>query len=650
MYDALELVGRKMSSLEKKHAFFFLFFCIFASLAEFCVFPPCAAAQNRSSGIEDIKIYVRAADGSQFAQIAQVSLVDESHQVVEQATTHGGIVEFYGVKGGNYTLEVVAAGYEKSVESLDIGNSGGGVFHISLKPTSDARESHTATGPPLLSPAAQKELVKSSQALRSNNLKDARTHLDAAARLVPSNPEVNYLFGLYWAKGGDWPQAKACWEKTLSLSPNNLSALLALSEALIREKKYPEAMKLLNQAVDKAPSTWRPHAMLAEAYLKQGMLEESIQQSERALELGHDQATPVQPILLRALLLHGDTPRAIEILRAQVQSHPDDMTSKLQLQKLEGPAAPQGVELASPSLPDLPAASLTWLVDSPLISSSWLPPDLDEKVPPVLSGRVCDLDQVLSNTAARVQELVSNVDKYTATESLFHESVNKWGSVSSSENLSFNYLVSIEEISPGSLSVEEVRDAGRGATRFPDHILTNGLPSLVLLFHPYYSGHYTMACEGMTRWNGELAYQVYFRQRTDQPNNMHYYGLRVSGPRYPVALKGRAWISAGNYQIVRMEATLVAPIPQIQLLAEFTIIEYGPVHFRKTGQDLWLPKSVEYYYDWIGKRGHRHHKFDNYLLFSVDDKQRISAPQKTDSVADPAAQLHHANPLTSSPP
>ena len=637
MYHSPELSGANMS-LQGKHTLFFLFTCVFPFLVEVWAPRPCAAAQIRRNGIEDIKIFVRAADGSQLSQIAQVSLMDQSNQVVEQATTHGGLVEFYGVKGGNYSLEIVAAGYQKYVEYLDIGASGGGVFNIALQPSGDARESHVAIGPPLLSPAAQKALAKSCEALRANHLKDARIHLDAAYRLVPNNPEVNYLFGLYWAKTTDWAQAKTYWEKTLSLSPSHQRALLALSEALIREKKYPDAVKLLNQAVDATPSAWRPYALLAEAYLHQGSLEQSIQQSEHALELGHGQAAPVQPILLRALLQHGDNQRALDILRTQVQAHPDDQVSKKQLQDLENLLTPQSIELAASRSLDFPLASLTPLADFSPVPSNWLPPDIDEKVPAVLPGHACDLDDVLTKAAANVRELVSNVDKYTATESLFHESVNKWGVVSSSENLSFNYLVSIQEINPGSLSVEEVRDAGRGAAKFPDHILTNGLPSQVLIFHPYYSGHYSMTCEGMARWNGGLAYQVYFRQKSDQPNTMRYYRLGLSGKGYPVAIKGRAWISADTYQIVRMEAALVAPIPQIQLLADFTISEYGPVHFKKTGQDMWLPKLVEYYYDWRGKRGHRRHKFDNYLLFSVEDQQRISDPQNTDSPAAPTAR------------
>ena len=75
-----------------------------------------------------------------------------------------------------------------------------------------------------------------------------------------------------------------------------------------------------------------------------------------------------------------------------------------------------------------------------------------------------------------------------------------------------------------------------------------------------------------------------------------------------------------------METDLVAPAPQIQLLAEHTAIEYGPVKFREGDVNLWLPLSAEVYFAWRGQQVHRRHSFDHYMLFTVDDKQRITAP------------------------
>ena len=101
----------------------------------------------------------------------------------------------------------------------------------------------------------------------------------------------------------------------------------------------------------------------------------------------------------------------------------------------------------------------------------------------------------------------------------------------------------------------------------------------------------------------------------------------MDGPSYPVALKGRAWILADSFQIARLETDLIAPVPQIRLVADHTAIEYGPVRFRIREVEMWLPQSAEVFYDWRGKRIHRRHSFSNYMLFGVDQKQRISQPK-----------------------
>ena len=172
----------------------------------------------------------------------------------------------------------------------------------------------------------------------------------------------------------------------------------------------------------------------------------------------------------------------------------------------------------------------------------------------------------------------------------------------------------------------EYRNGGFALTEFPGGIVTNGLPALVLIFHPYYTPSYEMTCEGLARSNDQLVWQVHFRQRPEKPNELKTYQSGIHGAPYSVGLKGRVWISAVSYQIVRMETDLVAPAPQIHLLAEHTAIEYGPVKFRDGGVNLWLPQSAEVYFVWRGQQVHRRHSFDHYMLFVVDDKQRINAP------------------------
>jgi hypothetical protein len=259
--------------------------------------------------------------------------------------------------------------------------------------------------------------------------------------------------------------------------------------------------------------------------------------------------------------------------------------------------------------------------------STWLPANVDEKVPPVEVGEPCSLDEVVQKAEKRILELLQAVDRFTATESLTHESINKHGIASPPEKRKFAYVVAIQEVRQGHLGVTEYRNGGGALNQFPGGIVTSGLPALVLIFHPYYAPNYAMTCEGLARLNGRLAWQVHFRQRLDKPNELKTYQFGINGASYSVGLKGRAWISADSYQIVRMETDLAASMPEIQLLAEHTAIEYGPVKFHKSNATLWLPQSAEVDFAWRRRQVHRVHSFDDYMLFTVDEKQRITTPK-----------------------
>jgi len=498
---------------------------------------------------------------------------------------------------------------------------------FALIPCASAQYSSLPPGEdhPVLGSKLQKELGKALEALRANKPSDARGHLDTVYRSAPGDADANFLFGVYSSQTNDWVRAKSYWEKVLSLSPNHLGALLSLSSVLMRESKPNEAAQYLHRAVEAEPTSWRAYGVLADAYFRQGMLEECIKQAERALELGHGQAAAVQPLLAHALQLRGDRERAALVLQSYLQEQPKDLAAVELLKNLQG-AGESGTEPSSDIHASSPPAEPLVSIGA-LLASNWLPPDIDEKVPPVEAGVSCNLNEILENAGRRIKEFVANVDRFAATESVTHQSINKWGFALRPMKFQFDYLVSIKEVRAGLLSVDEYRDIHYQPAKFPDGVATSGLPALVLIFHPRYAADFRMTCEGLARSKAGPAWQIYFRQKVDKPNSIRTYQIGVQGPTYSAALKGRAWIAADTFQIVRLETDLVAPVPQIRLAADRAAIEYGPVHFNSRNLDMWLPQIAEVFYDWRGRRSHRRHSFKNYLLFSVDDKQQIAEPK-----------------------
>jgi tetratricopeptide (TPR) repeat protein len=572
-----------------------------------------------------LEVNLRGPDGQPVSVAAIVTLLKLSNEVSRQETAKGGHIRFNGIAATEYSVQVVATGYETTVRKVETRQNEVKSLTIELQKLSveDAVENMAVRA---LAPKAQKEIGKALELLRAQKVADARGHLDAANRAAPNQGEVQYLYGVYERQAGNLELAKAYWLKAVEYSPKHLLALLAMADALLREKRETEALPYATRAVEAEPSSWRGHMVLANVYLRTGSLDEAVKEAERAMELGHDQAAMVQLVEAAALARKGEKEHANAVLQGYLKEHPTESEAKKfqeELQKVstaEGTAEPGSLTAEELSVSTSAATALP-------LPSSWLPPDVDEKVPPVEQGTACALQDVVQKAGKQAQVFVKNVEHFTANEFLKHEAVNKWGIAGSPETRKFDYVVAIEELRPGFLGVEEYRGNNSSASEFPGGVATNGLPALMLIFHPYNALNFEMTCEGLTHWNGKPAWQVHFRQRPDKPNTMRAYRLGMDGPSYPVALKGRAWILADSYQVARLETDLIAPVPEIKLFADHTAIEYGPVRFQKRNVEMWLPQSAEVFYDWRGKRIHRRHSFSNYLLFAVDEKQRISDPK-----------------------
>jgi tetratricopeptide (TPR) repeat protein len=577
----------------------------------------------------DVEIYIQGPNGTPVEGVAVVSLVKLNGQLYRQGTAKAGHVRFNDVAPTEYAIQVVAPGFGKVVKQIDAQSKTEMKVTIRLQEAAEGEDAGAEARIASLAPKAQKELGKALEALRAKKPAEARSHLDMVQRSAPNHPEVNYFFGVYSSQLNDWEQAKSYWTKTIEIYPKHILALLSLSEALLRENKAGEALPYLNRGIESEPSSWRAHAILAEVLLRLGDAEEALKQAERAIELGHGQAGVARRVQAAALAKRDEKDRAVAVLQSYLADHPTDVEARKQLENLQAPAARSEGEYVKPASAEAGSTVTTGVATAVPLPSGWLPPDLDEKVPPVVPGAACSLDEVLEKSGERIREFVGNVDRFTATELVEHKSVNKWGIASTPEMRKFNYLVSIQEPRAGYFNVEEYRASTGAGEGFPEGVQTNGLPAMVLIFHPYNAGDFEMSCEGLARWNGSLAWQVHFRQRSDRPNRMRTYKLGADGPSYAVALKGRAWIAADSFQIVRLETGMIAPLPQIRLAADYTVIEYGAVHFSARKLDMWLPQSAQVYFDWKGRRMHRRHSFSKYLLFSVDDKQSISGPKVT---------------------
>ncbi len=265
----------------------------------------------------------------------------------------------------------------------------------------------------------------------------------------------------------------------------------------------------------------------------------------------------------------------------------------------------------------LPLAGVCGAQGPPAQAHSWVPPDIDSAVPPVSNEQPCPLPEVLSKTGARVKEFAVSLQRFAAREQIEYIEMEKDGRPGSAVKAKFSYVAYIREVRPGQFAVEEYRDDSTATNTMPTRLATSGGAAFALIFHPHYVKDFAVTCEGQASLDGKPAWQLRFQQ--ERQNNFRQY--RVANLVFPVRLKGRAWIDAATFQVLRLQTDLLEPIEKIVEREHFEI-DYGMVDFPKRELQLWLPRQANIYLDYRGRRYHHKHSFSDFQLFWVDTDQK----------------------------
>lgn len=567
--------------------------------------------------------------GAHLDRQALLKLVDLANQSTTWQTTEDssrGI--FTNIPYGSYAVEVSAVGYLSTRKELKVVDSlAPSLTDIVLKRDPDALNLDLSNS--VTTPKARKQTKHAVSALKSGNLKEAQKQLDAAYKLSPSSSDLNFLLGYLYFQKRDFAHAEAYLGTAAHLNPRNTQALTLLGRTGLEREDYPAARSALEQAVLADTENWLPHDLLADTYLHQQNYDKARDEAQIAILKGKSSASPAQIVLGQALVDLGHDREGIDALNVFLQESPQNPMAPqvraliAEIQEHQSRASSQQNAAATESR--LTSVDPLAAISEPgLTLKSWRPPGVDDVHPDLAPGVLCPSEKVSDESGKRVQELVQDVARFAAVEDLFHQSLDRFGIPIRTETRKYNYVASISEPQPGFLTVDEYRAEKSTLDGFPDQIASTGFAALALVFHPDMRDNFIMSCEGLGDWRGQATWLVHFRQRDDKPNRMHSY--KVGNQIHTVPLKGRAWITADKFQIVRMEAEMISPMPEIQLLSEHQTVEYGPVPFPKKNATLWLPKSAEIYFDFRKHRYYRRHSFDHFMLYSVDTDEKRKEP------------------------
>jgi tetratricopeptide (TPR) repeat protein len=550
-------------------------------------------------------------------------LYDKARKVENWKTATEDSKLTFCVDVGDYDLDVSAVGYVTDHRAVRVdGTLYNNKIPIILQKDPEAVDLDASESD--LPPNVRRDVKSAATSIKNGNFKDAQKKLERAYQVAPSTIQVNYLLGYLFLQLKDWDKSETYLRRAATLDPRRSDVLTMLGRLLLERNKYSDAQKVLEQAVDANGGYWMAHYLLGDTYLRLKEYEKARQQAQQAIDTSKGTGSIAQLVLGQALADLGHNAEGVQALNTFVRTNPNNPAVgqvKSLIADIEKRESGESTIAGARAVEDL---ALTAAQPS-LPPSAWGPPGVDDIRPPVATGVPCPYNEVMEKSGERVKELVDSIAQFAATEDLLHEKLDPTGKALTRVDRKFDYSASISEAVPGYLRVDEFRNERYGISDLPDRIVTSGFMSLALIFHPDMRENYQMMCEGLGDWHGQATWIVYFRQRTDKPNRLA--DLVVGSNTYPINLKGRAWITADTFQIVRIESELMNPIPV--LAVQHQIAEYGPVHFQKKNVDLWLPHSVDLFFELNRHRYYRRHSFDHYMLFAVNSEDKQLPPKES---------------------
>jgi len=167
-----------------------------------------------------------------------------------------------------------------------------------------------------------------------HQLATARHEYQAALRLAPDLPDLHLGLGTVSWQAGDWEQAEAELQKTLTLSPGSAVAAYEMGDSYIQQHRWRQAMDYLPRALTD-PAVERPARLdLAKAEAELGQYPAAIRDLLRLADGDRDGEVHYRLAMLYRKT--GDTTKGQEALaRSEALRKASDQLGRQQLEALE---------------------------------------------------------------------------------------------------------------------------------------------------------------------------------------------------------------------------------------------------------------------------------------------------------------------------
>lgn len=588
---------------------------------------------NIGSSTVSLSVSVRNASGIPLDGVSLVTLASSVGSYHQTATTRDASTAIFdGIPAGEYDVEATYPSYQNATDHISVNGIGSTMqVYLYMVPESDKNSPRPQGKSLVVSPKLQGEIDRGLEAMRKRQFEVARTHFSKGLSLAPGNPDLSYLVGTAENGLSHVELARQNFEHALTIDPTHERSLLALGELQLRNGETAAAVATLEKAFLKNGAGWRTHLLLATAYANAGRLLDAETHARRAAELGREKGAGGYLLLGEIQQAEGKLPEAKLTWEETVAKFPRDPSTAEAKKRIASLSAPQvvvskstpseGTALASLPVPTTPAIELL-----PANERPWAPPDIDSREYPLAKDASCSSDEILPQAENRMKAQLKNFEKFTATEHIEHQEIDRLGRPGPVKSRDFSYIVFVNRFSDDSFFLDEDRHSTAGGSSFPTSLATTGLNNLgVSILQPIVRDEFSYQCEGLASIRGKATWQIRFEESKNAATAVREW--QREGKIYPIAIKGRIWLSAASFDVLRIETDLLEPVQILGLTRDHLVVDYGPVNFAASNATLWLPWDAEMHMELKGHRYHHKHYLTDYMLFGVDTNHKIGKPK-----------------------
>jgi len=206
------------------------------------------------------------------------------------------------------------------------------------------------------------------------------------------------------------------------------------------------------------------------------------------------------------------------------------------------------------------------------------------------------------------------------TETVTQEKLGENGHVEHSARAQFDYLIMMsgngDEFQLNESRIESAATKDKQA-QLP-LLVTNGISTVLLVFHPYYRDGFGFSVQPDEMVDGKAAIPIRF---THIPGRRTPAALALRGRTYPLELQGTAWLDRASGNIVKVEANLLQDMSDVGLRSLDLHVDYKPVSLRGVATPLVLPTLAEVDVSTPKQHWRNTHVFERYQTFSTDVEQ-----------------------------